>query len=89
MVVLHLLRLRPNLALQRMALRTIGLGAILKLGINSRVLPRYQTARAQVEQLTPALLAKAFRGELVPQDPHDEPASRLMERLRAEEKSGE
>jgi len=36
-----------------------------------------------VERLTPALLAKAFRGELVPQDPGDEPASALLERLAA------
>jgi type I restriction enzyme S subunit len=44
---------------------------------------RYTAARAQVERLTPALLAKAFRGELVPQDPNDEPASMLLERIRA------
>lgn len=44
---------------------------------------RYTAARAQVECLTPALLAKAFRGELVPQDPNDEPASVLLERIRA------
>ncbi|WP_437959424.1 restriction endonuclease subunit S [Sorangium sp. So ce119] len=31
-----------------------------------------------------AILAKAFRGELVPQDPNDEPASVLIDRLRAE-----
>ena len=43
----------------------------------------YNTARAQVERLTPALLAKAFRGELVPQDPNDEPASVLLERIHA------
>ncbi len=43
----------------------------------------YTAARAQVERLTPALLAKAFRGELVPQDPNDEPASVLLERIRA------
>jgi type I restriction enzyme, S subunit len=44
---------------------------------------RYAAARAQVERLTPALLAKAFRGELVPQDPNDEPAAVLLERIRA------
>jgi type I restriction enzyme S subunit len=43
---------------------------------------RFQTARAQVEKLTPSLLAKAFRGELVPQDPSDEPADKLLERIR-------
>ncbi len=48
-----------------------------------RLEARYATARAQVERLTPALLAKAFRGELVPQDPNDEPASMLLERIRA------
>ena len=47
-----------------------------------RLEARHATARAQVERLTPALLAKAFRGELVPQDPGDEPASELLERLR-------
>jgi hypothetical protein len=30
----------------------------------------------------PALLAKAFRGELVPQDPRDEPVNMLLERIR-------
>ena len=38
----------------------------------SRLLPR----------LDQAVLAKAFRGGLVPQDPNDEPASMLLERLR-------
>ena len=48
-----------------------------------RIEARYQTARTQVEKLTPSLLAIAFRGELVPQDPNDEPASKLLERIRA------
>jgi type I restriction enzyme S subunit len=45
---------------------------------------RLQTARRATERLTPALLAKAFRGELVPQDPNDEPASELLRRLQQE-----
>lgn len=32
-----------------------------------------------------SILAKAFRGELVPQDPNDEPAAVLLERIRAEQ----
>lgn len=37
--------------------------------------------RTCIERLTPSALAKAFRGELVPQDPNDEPASELLVRL--------
>jgi type I restriction enzyme S subunit len=37
-----------------------------------------------LSQLDRAILAKAFRGELVPQDPTDEPAAVLLERIRAE-----
>jgi type I restriction enzyme S subunit len=43
---------------------------------------RLIAARKVVDRLTPALLAKAFRGELVPQDPADEPASVLLARIR-------
>jgi type I restriction enzyme, S subunit len=39
--------------------------------------------RETADGLDPAILAKAFRGGLVPQDPNDEPASALLERLRA------
>jgi type I restriction enzyme S subunit len=42
---------------------------------------RYIAALAPVEKLTPSVLAKAFRGELVPQDPNDEPAGEMLERL--------
>jgi len=37
-----------------------------------------------VGHLDQSILAKAFRGKLVPQDPNDEPASVLLERIRAE-----
>ncbi|MBN9479206.1 MAG: restriction endonuclease subunit S [Bordetella sp.] len=40
-------------------------------------------ALALIDRLETAILAKAFRGELVPQDPNDEPASVLLERIRA------
>jgi hypothetical protein len=36
-----------------------------------------------VDNLTQSIRAKAFRGELVPQDPNDEPASVVLERKRA------
>jgi type I restriction enzyme, S subunit len=32
---------------------------------------RYLKAKAHVDKLTQSILAKAFRGELVPQDPND------------------
>ena len=48
-----------------------------------RLEARLQAARAAANRLTPALLAKAFRGELVPQDPNDEPAAELLKRLAA------
>lgn len=41
-------------------------------------------ARALLDRLESAILAKAFRGELVPQDPNDEPASVLLDRIRAQ-----
>lgn len=41
------------------------------------------SATGKVVALTPSALTKAFRGELVPQNPNDEPASELLARLRA------
>tara|TARA_R110002124_G_scaffold99593_2_gene245738 strand:- start:2051 stop:3286 length:1236 start_codon:yes stop_codon:yes gene_type:complete len=41
-------------------------------------------ARRLLDRLDQAVLAKAFRGELVPQDPADEPASVLLDRIRTE-----
>jgi type I restriction enzyme S subunit len=44
----------------------------------------YSRAEQLVPKLDQAILAKAFRGELVPQDPRDEPTSALLERIKAQ-----
>ena len=48
-----------------------------------------EEARESYEQRRAAILAKAFRGELVPQDSNDEPASVLLERIAAERAAAE
>jgi type I restriction enzyme S subunit len=53
------------------------------LAFADRLEARLQTAQTATNRLTPSLLAKAFRGELVPQDPNDESASELLKRLAA------
>lgn len=45
---------------------------------------QYPIAQDKLDRLNQAVLAKAFRGELVEQDPSDEPASVLLDRIRAE-----
>jgi type I restriction enzyme S subunit len=42
------------------------------------------SARKLIDHLDQAILAKAFRGELVPQDANDKPASVLLEQIKAE-----
>jgi type I restriction enzyme S subunit len=43
--------------------------------------PRLAQARKQVAKLTPSLLARAFAGQLVPQNPADESAEKLFGRI--------
>ncbi|MFY1666640.1 restriction endonuclease subunit S [Pseudomonas sp. Pseu.R1] len=45
---------------------------------------RVRAAQERIDNLTRSILAKAFRGELVPQDPNDEPASVLLDRIKAQ-----
>jgi len=70
----------PPLSEQKEIVRRIE----ILLNFADRLDARLQSAQTATERLTPALLAKAFRGELVPQDPHDEPASELLRRLQRE-----
>ena len=51
-------------------------------GFTERLEQACTAATQRVRTCTPSLLARAFRGELVPQDPNDEPASELLERIR-------
>ena len=44
----------------------------------------YNSSNKYIQTLTQSILSKAFRGGLVPQDPNDEPASKLLKRIHAE-----
>lgn len=50
----------------------------------NKVESHYQKAKARVDKLSQSVLAKAFRGELVPQDPNDLPAAELLKQILAE-----
>lgn len=43
-----------------------------------------EEAQKHSDRMTQSILSKAFRGELVPQDPSDKPASVLLERIKSE-----
>lgn len=45
---------------------------------------RYNKAKVMLDKVPQSILAKAFRGELVSQNPDDEPASVLLERIKTE-----
>lgn len=53
-------------------------------GLASVIHARMDAANQITKRLAPAVLAKAFRGELVPQDLNDEPASALLARIHAD-----
>lgn len=46
---------------------------------------KYKDAKRRIDRLKQSILAKAFRGELTPQDPNDESASDLLKRIKAEQ----
>ena len=48
-----------------------------------QLIDQIRSARARTQTMRRAVLAAAFSGQLVPQDPQDEPASVLLERIAA------
>lgn len=70
----------PGLAEQTEIVRRVE----VLFALADRIEARLATAQRLVERLTPATLSKAFRGDLVPQDPNDEPAFQLLERFKQE-----
>jgi type I restriction enzyme S subunit len=53
-----------------------------------RTMAECSGAMRLLSRLDQSILSRAFRGELVPQDPSDEPASVLLDRIRAERQAG-
>ncbi|MCB1192085.1 MAG: restriction endonuclease subunit S [Leptospiraceae bacterium] len=50
------------------------------LGIIDELEENHKALKARIKRLRQAILSKAFKGHLVPQDENDEPASVLLER---------
>lgn len=69
----------PNLPVQRRVAEMLD----DQLSLHAYLGGEVRNARAASDTLQRSILAAAFSGQLVPQDPNDEPASVLLERIRA------
>jgi type I restriction enzyme, S subunit len=54
------------------------------LSVDDAMLQSIKANATRIERLRQSVLTSAFTGQLIPQDPTDEPASALLERIRAE-----
>jgi type I restriction enzyme, S subunit len=69
----------PSLEEQQEIIKRIG----QLFAIADNIEQRYNVLEKKAEAMPHAMLSKAFRGELVPQSPDDEPASELLKRIQA------
>jgi type I restriction enzyme S subunit len=53
------------------------------LAVENQLRLQHASLKSKLDSFPQALLAKAFRGELVEQDPNDEPAEKLLQRIKA------
>ncbi|WP_192021353.1 restriction endonuclease subunit S [Shewanella sp. WPAGA9] len=72
--------LMPGLAEQEQAVHRIE----SMFSLAEKVDKQYLEAKSRLDRLTQSILAKAFRGELVPQDLTDDPAGELLDLIKAE-----
>lgn len=59
-----------------------------RLSICDKIEETIESSLQQAEVLRLSIIKKAFEGKLVPQDPNDEPAEKLLERIKATKKMG-
>jgi len=55
-----------------------------RLSVCDKIEESIEQSLSESESLRQSILKKAFEGKLVPQDPSDEPTSKLLERMQAE-----